>query len=97
MNFNAVEFLENLFGLLPTPVAPAIMPSPLAASLMTNEDRLPASDPVADSIFADGEWVWRSDHAGVLCLERPGIPEADRWWARCSFDDLPVVGSGPLE
>jgi hypothetical protein len=53
-----------------------------------------AIDLLANTIFDAGDWVWRPDHAGVLCLERPGIPEADRWWVRCSFDDLPEPPPG---
>jgi hypothetical protein len=33
-------------------------------------------------------WTIRTDHAGRQGLELVGIPERERWWARCDFDDL---------
>jgi hypothetical protein len=42
--------------------------------------------------FAD--WVRRPDFHGRMGWEAPGMPEADRWWARCDFDDLPEVPEG---
>ena len=43
----------------------------------------------AGTPFAD--WVRRPDCHGRMGWEAPGLPESDRWWARCDFDDLPVV------
>ena len=42
--------------------------------------------------FAD--WVRRPGCHGRMGWEAPGIPESDRWWARCDFDDLPEVPEG---
>ena len=41
----------------------------------------------ADSRFAD--WVLRPDSNGRLGWEAPDLPEWQRWWARCNFEDLP--------
>ncbi len=40
--------------------------------------------------FAD--WVFRPDAHGRLGWETPDLDEADRWWARADFDDLPEPG-----
>ena len=40
--------------------------------------------------FAD--WVLRPDCHGRMGWEAPDLPEADRWWAHCMFDDLPLPG-----
>jgi hypothetical protein len=47
-------------------------------------------------------WVLRPDVTGRLGWEPPDLPESRRWWARCSFDDLPMFprvatrpGTGP--
>ena len=40
--------------------------------------------------FAD--WVRRPDCHGRMGWEAPGLPESDRWWAWCDFDDLPLPG-----
>jgi hypothetical protein len=55
---------------------------------------MPAPDPIEDTLFGEEDWILRPDHAGVMGWERPGIPEADRWWVRCSFDNLPDGGPG---
>lgn len=38
-----------------------------------------------------GEWRERPDHAGRWGLERVGLPEWARWWARVAFEDLPEL------
>jgi hypothetical protein len=40
------------------------------------------------------DWVRRPDSCGRLGWELPGLPECDRWWARCDFADLPEVPEG---
>jgi hypothetical protein len=34
-------------------------------------------------------WRLRPDCRGRMGWEAPGIPESERWWARCGFEDLP--------
>jgi hypothetical protein len=48
-------------------------------------------DPEPDLFAA---WVQRPDFRGRLRWEAPDVPEADRWWARCGFDDLPELSFG---
>ena len=35
-------------------------------------------------------WLGRPDACGHMGWERPGLPEADRWWARQTFEQLPT-------
>ncbi|MBU4273738.1 MAG: hypothetical protein KKA28_17900 [Planctomycetes bacterium] len=78
MKTNATDFLAGLFGQGKADSPPA--PTPEAA------------DPLATLPFAD--WVLRPDAHGRIGWEAPGLPEVDRWWARCDFLDLPVVPEG---
>jgi len=48
-----------------------------------------ASPEPAPAPFAD--WVLRPDVSGRLAWEAPELPEAVRWWADSSFDDLPQI------
>jgi hypothetical protein len=43
--------------------------------------------PKSDDRFRD--WVLRPGFHGRMGWEKPGLPEADRWWAQC-FEDLPA-------
>ena len=53
----------------------------------------PGSDPAPEPIPASFEgWVRRQDHTGRWGWEAPGLPEWQRWWAGCDFDDLPEPG-----
>ena len=47
-------------------------------------------DNEAPDLFAD--WVLRPDVTGRLGCEAPDLAEADRWWARATFDELPDAG-----
>lgn len=38
------------------------------------------------------DWILRPDVGGTLGWERPGLREADRWWARGTPDDLLDAG-----
>jgi hypothetical protein len=62
----------------------------LAASIPTVADGV--GDHLAATPFAD--WVRRPDCHGLMGWEAPGLPESDRWWARCDFTDLPEVPEG---
>ena len=82
MGFDTAELFGNLYG------AKAAMPEPI-----------PRPEPVGTSagfqvapLMAD--WVLRPDCHGRMGWEAPGLPEPSRWWARCDFDDLPVVPVG---
>lgn len=54
--------------------------SPMA---MGTTPRPAADDPLAG-------WVRRQDYRGRWGWERPGLAEADRWWARWDYDALPT-------
>jgi len=117
MDFDATDFLTGLFGGAPAPsgmdrdagpqvsdnapaleetaggpTAPADAPEPVPA-LPGDQDAGPAPFP---------GWILRPDIAGRLGWEPPGLPEDRRWWARSTFDDLPMFprqaarpGAGP--
>ena len=76
MGFDAAAFLAELFEGNPAPsgIGPAHEPP---------ADALPEPAP---SPF-DG-WALRPDVAGRLGWEPPDLPEAARWWARSSWEDL---------
>jgi len=44
--------------------------------------------------FGFAGWVHRQDAAGRWGWEAPDLEDWRRWWARCDFDDLPVVPEG---
>ena len=65
----------------------------------------PQGEPSGDTPAADADggplggldfsgWVLRPDALGRLGLEPGDLPEADRWWTRGGFDELPEPGDG---
>jgi hypothetical protein len=48
-----------------------------------------ATEADVDLLVRFAWWVQRPDVTGKLGWEAPDLREDDRWWARCSFDDLP--------
>jgi hypothetical protein len=85
MDFDVGELLENLFGgMVPINTTTPSAAMPEAVDIVV--------DPLAATRFAD--WVRRPDCHGRMGWELPGLPESDRWWTRCNFDDLPEVPKG---
>ncbi len=82
MGFDVSDLLGSLFGVGPV-VAPVTAPAVAA---------VPVSSPDDGGRFAD--WVCRPDGSGRMGWESPGLPESDRWWARCDFDAQPEPGAG---
>jgi len=83
MGFDAAAFLAELFDGGPAPEPPAASGPAATDSPEAPADALPEPTPGG---FDD--WVLRPDVAGRLGWERPDLPEADRWWARSSWEDL---------
>lgn len=77
MSFDAASFLAGL-------VDKGGDDPPPEAAVKAAAESAPLAAP---DLFAD--WLLRPDAAGRLGWERPDLDDADRWWARCSFDDLP--------
>ncbi len=85
MAFDVADLLEDLFGGGPIMATAAAVPGP--------DDDGGGRQHDDDGVrFAD--WVRRPDWHGLMGWEAPGLPESDRWWARCDFDDLPEVPEG---
>jgi hypothetical protein len=96
MDFDTVSFLENLFGTA-GPMAP------IADGSRVGDDGAAGSLSAAmlSDVEADAElltpfagWVQRPDCHGRMGWEAPNLPEWQRWWARCDFDDLPAPSDG---
>jgi hypothetical protein len=81
MDFDTVAFLESLFG-----------GSMSAMAITPPEPVGTVTDPLAALPYVD--WAQRPDRHGRMGWETPDLPEWQRWWARCDFDDLPVVPEG---
>ena len=66
------------------------------ADVMAALAGLPSGDPAGGAEPADpfADWVQRPDYHGRMGWEAPNLPEWQRWWARCDFNDLPVVSEG---
>ena len=83
------------------PVSPAAMPLAAAGGPAVDAPDLGTGDAtvdqggdgLADGPFAD--WVLRPDVTGRLGWEPPDLPDAVRWWARSTFDDLPTLRPQP--
>jgi len=97
MGFDAAAFLAELFdgspapsGIGPAPEPPAADGPPATDSPEPTAEALPEPTP---SPF-DG-WVLRPDVTGRLGWEPPDLPEAARWWARSTFEDLPASRPEP--
>lgn len=84
MGYDVTDLLENLFGGGPAAAIPGPTTRPEAVDTV--------ADPLAGTPFAD--WVRRPDCHGRMGWESPGLPEWQRWWARCDFDGLPEVPVG---
>jgi hypothetical protein len=90
MAFDVADLLENLFG------GPA---AKVALELVAIPEAVPRCQLALLGVDDDGggrfaDWVRRPDCHGRMGWESPGLPESDRWWARCDFDDLPEVPVG---
>ena len=83
-DFDAVHFLEGLFS-----ESSATAFKPVQGDTTHGGDPTPAGDQFAG-------WVRRQDATGRWGWEAPDLPEWQRWWARCQFEDLPEP-SGPPE
>ena len=81
--------LKAIFG---SDAAPVTAATPISQKVVLEpvpEDTSATDDPLAADPFAG--WVRRRDVAGQWGWEAPDLPEWQRWWARCRFDDLPEV------
>jgi len=88
MSFQAADFLAALYGERPT--APDPTPgSGAPAGIGPREPLAADADGQAPANPDFSDWVQRPDCKGRMGWERPDLPEAARWWARCEFDDLP--------
>jgi len=90
MDFDVVDFLTTLAG------EPARAPEPAA---VPSGDPEPQGEPAAGAAAEpapgpfDG-WSLRPDVTGRQGWEPPDLPEADRWWARWTWETL-VEALGP--
>ena len=90
MDYDAVDFLESLFRGGPAMAPGAIGAGPVSPVVGDPLDN--AAECQAVTPFAN--WVRRLDCHGRMGWEAPDLPEWQRWWARCDFDDLPPVPEG---
>jgi hypothetical protein len=88
MSFDVGDLLGSLFGVGPTVATVAAVPRNKLVPLVVDGRQ----DDGDGGRFAD--WVRRPDCHGRMGWETPDLPEAERWWARCDFDDLPEVPEG---
>ena len=84
MVFDAARFLEGLFD---APVVSGV------------DDTVPVleSNAVGHGVHAApsfSDWTRRQDVTGRWGWEVAGLSEADRWWARFQFEDLPYLTIG---
>ncbi len=86
MSDSICNFLEGLFD------DPVTVPSATVPKTTPADDTSAAEHPLAGTPF--NGWVRRQDCTGRMGWEAPELPEADRWWVRCTFDDLPEVPDG---
>jgi hypothetical protein len=61
--------------------------SPDASKAVPTPETPPAEPDGGADPFAG--WVLRPDIDGRMGWEPPNLPEANRWWARATFEDLP--------
>jgi hypothetical protein len=64
----------------------------VVVAALQETERLPGPEPAPGPF--DG-WTLRPDVDGRMGLEAPDVPERRRWWARATFDNLPVVSTHP--
>jgi hypothetical protein len=88
--------LDSIFGesktrSLPSNIRPQVAtktevlepgPAPTVVTLRLLDPTCPAHHPFA-------QWVHRPDVHSRMGWERPDLSEADRWWARYDFEELP--------
>ena len=74
--------LEAVFGYPET--APDVATPPEAPEVTT-----PKTSAEAPGFDFSG-WIRQPDRKGRMGWERVGLPEWQRWWARCDYEDLPT-------
>lgn len=79
MSNDAALYLESLFGDPPE-------------AMTFNNAGLGEVD--ADLLSPMLWFIRRPDCHGQIGWESPDLPEWQRWWARCDFDDLPELPDG---
>jgi len=97
MSLDVAAFLVGLFDGSPVTSDIGSPPEALAPNgpAATDSSEAPAdalSEPAPGPF--DG-WTLRPDVTGRLGWEPPDLPEAVRWWARYTFDDLPASRPEP--